>query len=181
MNKVLSFLFKNGRYKIAIPILIVGFILQGILIGKYLPESLLFSDNIKNPDQLFSYDLAYLKSLYQALGKDGRAFYVEMLGVDFLYAIISGIGYSLLLASLIKKEKWYIMLPLLLAISDILENISQLILMRFFPKIPAFGVLTASLFSSIKMMLSLVCILLILFFIIKHIFNWVTIKNNRRV
>ncbi len=173
MKKLLNFLFKKGKYKTAIPTLIVGFILQGILISKYLPEFLIYSSNIKNPDQLFSYDLEYLNTLYKTLGKEGRAFYAEMLGIDFLFTTISGLGYSLLLASLIKTRKWYILLPLILAISDILENVSQLFLMNIFPDANSFVVVLSSLFSSIKMTLSLICIALILFYIAKG-----SAKNN---
>lgn len=173
---MLIFLFKKGKYKNAAPILILGFILQGILIKKYLPEFLIHSNNIKNPDQLFSYDLEYLTNLYQLLGIEGRAFYAEMLGIDFLFTVTSGIGYSLLLAALIKERKWYIMLPLLLALSDILENFSQILLMNSFPGITSFEVALSSLFSTIKMILSIICISLILFFIAKNIYLWAT-KN----
>lgn len=179
MKKLLNFLYKNGKYKTAIPTLIVGFILQGILISKYLPEFLIYSNNIKNPDQLFFYDLEYLKTLYQALGKEGRAFYAEMLGIDFLFTTISGFGYCLLLATLIKKRKWYIMIPLLLAISDVLENVSQLFLMNIFPDINSFVGVLSSLFSSIKMTFSIICIALILFFIAKNIYLWARTKIPR--
>jgi hypothetical protein len=100
-----------------------------------------------------------------------------MLGVDFFYTTISGVGYTLLLAALVKKEKWYIMLPLFLTLSDVFENISQIILMNNFPKISASGVIISSTFSSIKMIGGAISLLLILFFICKNIFNWV--KNRK--
>ncbi len=180
MKKLLDFLFKKGKYKIAIPTLIVGFILQSILINIYLPEFLIHSNNIKNPDQLFSYNLEYIKTLYQALGIEGRAFYVEMLGIDFLFAAISGVGYSLLLATLIKERRWYILMPIILAISDILENISQLFLMSLFPDINFFVTGISSLFSSTKMTLSIICVALILFFIAKTIYLWAATTITHR-
>ena len=171
MNKVLGFVFRNGRYNTAIPTLIISFILQGILIYKYLPQFLVFSESLKNPDQLFVYDSEYLSRLYQVLGKEGRRFYAEMLKIDFLYAAVSGIGYSLLLAALVKKAQWFIMLPLLMAITDILENISQLLLMQRYPNLHALGVVISSVFSSSKMVLGIICISLLLFFITKNIVN----------
>ncbi|AKP52866.1 MULTISPECIES: hypothetical protein [Bacteroidota] len=178
MKKILHVLSKKGQYKIAFPIIILGFVLQAILILKYLPEFLSYSNGVKNPDQLFSYNFEYLSNLYQQLGEEGRAFYSEMLGVDFLYTTISGIGYCLLLAALVKKEKWYIILPLFLAISDVFENISQLLLMSLFPKISTSEVSIASIFTSTKMTLSIICVVLILFFIVKNVFNWIKTRSD---
>jgi hypothetical protein len=95
MKKLTHFFFKNGKYKIALPILAIGFALQAILIIHYLPEFLHYSENIKNPDQLFFYDMDYIANLYQKLGEEGRKFYCKMLVVDFVYTSISGIAYSL--------------------------------------------------------------------------------------
>jgi len=55
------------------------------------------------------------------------------------------------LAALVKKEKWYIILPLFFTPSDIFENISQIILMNNFQAIFTSGVAISSAFSSIKM------------------------------
>tara|TARA_R110000868_G_scaffold411291_1_gene702874 strand:- start:2019 stop:2561 length:543 start_codon:yes stop_codon:yes gene_type:complete len=177
MKKLMSFFLKNGKYKIALPILAFGFVLQALLIIDYLPEFLHYSDNVKNPDQLFTYNFEYIVDLYQKLGEEGRKFYFKMLGVDFFYTTISGVGYSLLLAALVKKEKWYIILPLFLTLSDVFENISQIILMNNFPKISTPGVVISSTFSSIKMIGGAIILSLILFFISKNIFNWV--KNKK--
>lgn len=173
----MSFFFKNGKYKIALPVLGFGFALQALLIIDYLPEFLQYSDNVKNPDQLFTYNYEYIVNLYQKLGEEGRNFYFKMLGVDFLYTTISGIGYSLLLAALVKKEKWYIMLPLFLTFSDVFENVSQIILMNNFPEISALRVTLSSAFSSIKMIGGATSLSIILFFIGRNIIDWV--KNKK--
>ncbi|WP_300666317.1 hypothetical protein [Fluviicola sp.] len=173
MKKLTRFFFKNGKYQIALPLLTVGFALQALLIIDYLPEFLRYSDNVKNPDQFFSYNFEYIADLYQKLGEEGRKFYLKMLGVDFFYTIISGVGYSLLLAALVRKEKWYIMVPLFLTLSDIFENISQIILMNHFPEISASGVAISSTFSSIKMTGGAISLSFILFFMGKNIIHWV--------
>ncbi|KQC00838.1 hypothetical protein [Pedobacter sp. Hv1] len=177
VKKLTSFFFKNGKYKIALPILGFGFALQALLIIDYLPKFLQYSDNVKNPDQLFTYNYEYIVNLYQKLGEEGRNFYFKMLGVDFLYTTISGIGYSLLLAALVKREKWYIILPLFLTFSDVFENVSQIILMNNFPEISALGVTISSAFSAIKMIGGATSVLLILFFIGRNIIHW--LKNKK--
>lgn len=180
MKKLISFFFKNGKYKIALPVLALGFALQALLIIDYLPEFLHYSDNVKNPDQFFTYDVEYIVDLYQKLGEEGRQFYFKMLGVDFFYTTISGVGYSLLLAALVKKEKWYIILPLFLTLSDVFENISQIILMNNFPNISTSVVAISSAFSSIKMTGGAIILSLILFFTGKNIINWVKNKKTTK-
>lgn len=178
MKKLIKFFFENGKYKIAFPTLAIGFALQALLIIYYLPEFLQYSDNLKNPDQLFNYNHEYIVNLYQKLGEEGRIFYIKMLWVDFLYTTISGVGYSLLLAALVKEEKWYIILPLFLMLADVFENISQLILMNNFPEISASGVFISSTFSFVKMIGGAISLSLILVFIGKNIFNWVKSKKQ---
>lgn len=175
----MRFFFENGKFKIALPVFAVGLALQAVLILHYLPEFLRYSGNVKNPDQFFTYNFDYLVDLYQRLGEEGRKFYCKMLGVDFFYTTISGVGYSLLLAALIKKEKWYSILPLFFTLSDVFENISQLVLMSHFPTISPFGVAIASTFSSIKMAGGAISLSLILFFIGKNIVSWV--KKERQL
>ncbi|MDQ5928809.1 MAG: hypothetical protein QG594_587 [Bacteroidota bacterium] len=178
MKKLVNFFLRNGKFKIAFPVLAIGFAFQALLLLHYLPEFLHYSDNVKNPDQLFTYKFEYIADLYQKLGEEGRECYFRMLVVDFFYTTISGTGYSLLLAALIKKEKWYVVLPFLLTLSDIFENVAQIILMNNFPEISPFGVFVSSIFSSVKMTGGAISLLLILFFTGKNIFNW--IKNKRQ-
>lgn len=177
MEKLLSFFVKSGKYKIALVVLAIGFALQALLILEYLPTFLLYSGDMKNPDQLFTYDSEYLMGLYQKLGEEGRAFYFKMLSLDFVYTTISGLGYSLLLAALVKKKKWYIILPLFLTLFDVCENISQMILMNNFPKITAASVVISSTFSTVKMIGGAISLSLILFFMAKNVFIWV--KNKK--
>ena len=172
MKKLTFFFYKNGKYKFAIPTLMVGFILQYILIAYFLPEFLSYSDGLKNPDQLFNYGLDYLDALYRNLGFEGRKFYVYMLYADFGYATISAFGYSLLLAALSKQRKWFILLPLLLSLFDISENILQIILMSQYPTLSTSLTTMASISTSAKMIVSMITILLIIFYCIYNIFQW---------
>lgn len=180
MKKLISCIHKYGRYKLAIPILLVGFGLQYVLIAYFLPEFLSYSGGLKNPDQLFNYDLAYLHDLYSNLGIKGRAFYSRMLYVDFGYTTLSAIGYSLLLVALSKQRMWFILLPLLLALFDVFENILHLILMDQFPQLSPMTIIIASTATSIKMIAGLICILLILFYCARNVFQWAKSRRTKR-
>ena len=173
MESVIEFLHQNGKYKFALPILLVGFGLQYVLISVYLPEFLSYSGGLKNPDQLFSYDLDYLSNLYETLGTKGQEFYKGMLYMDFGYTSISAFGYALLLAALSKQRKWFILLPIGLALFDISENICQLILMNQWPTISQLTAAISSVFTSLKMVLSMASVPLILFFIIRNLISWI--------
>lgn len=172
LKNILNLLDRYGKYRIAIPIILVGVILQRILVSIYLPNFLSFSDGLVNPDQLFSYDLSYLERLYQNLGEDGRKYYAEMLGIDFIFAFIMATGLSLLLSALNKTPKWYFLLPCLLALSDFSENASQLLLLNLYPKLNVLLSSFSSYASSMKMSLSLACLLLVTWHIFKRIMIW---------
>ena len=180
MKKIISFVHKYGRYKLAIPILVVGFCLQYVLISYFLPEFLSYSGGLKNPDQLFSYELEYLDDLYRNLGTKGRRFYVKMLYVDFGYTAISALGYSLLLAALSKQRKGFILLPLLLVLFDMFENILHLVLMDQYPKLSLLVITTASTATSIKMIAGLISVLLILFYCVQNVFQWAISRRTKR-
>lgn len=178
MKAFKQFVFRYGQYQYALPVMMLGFALQAVLIFRYLPRFLIYSGGIKNPDQLFSYDFKYLSTLYQALEENGRNYYAQMLGVDFFYTTISAFGFAFLLAALVKKERWLIILPFCPALVDIGENIAQLVLMGSFPKISPDGVILASALSSVKMLLGLISITLILFHVIKNLIFWLRRKSR---
>lgn len=178
MKAFKQFVFRYGKYQYALPVMMIGFALQAVLIFKYLPRFLAYSGGIKNPDQLFSYDFKYLSNLYQALGEKGRNYYAQMLGVDFFYTSISAFGFAFLLAALVKKEQWVILLPFCPALVDVGENIGQLVLMGYFPNISSSGAMLASGLSSIKMLLGLISMALILFYVIKNLIFWLMKKSR---
>ncbi|WNJ18269.1 hypothetical protein [Pontibacter sp. G13] len=172
MKKLITFLHENGTYAVAISTLAVGFCIQYVLIAHFLPAFLDHAGGLKNPDQLLSYSAAYLEELYGMLGVEGRAFYAQMLSVDFGYATISGVGYSLLLAALSKQRKWFILLPLMTTLFDVAENTLQLILMRQYPMLSPTGVTVASVLTSAKMITGMVVLLLIMYWVGANVVRW---------
>ena len=179
MKKVVRLVFKYGKYTPALSFLAISFGLQALLILQFLPQFLSYSGGLKNPDQLFSYSPSYIENLYQALGTEGREFYHLMLLVDFPYTLSAAIGYSLLLAALVKKEVCFIALPLLLGGLDLGENLCQMALMSQFPSVSPFLVDVSSTFSGLKLSLSIVCLLLILFYAVKRVYGWLLERTGR--
>lgn len=179
MKSLITLLHENGKYKFAIFFLVIGFGLQYLLIAHFLPEFLNQSRGLKNPDQLFSYRLDYLYNLYKTLGTEGRKLYAKMLYVDFGYTIIAALGYSLLLAALSKQRKWFILLPLILALFDIAENIFQFVLMNQFPNLTPIVTILASISTSTKMILGITSILLIVYYSLYNIIRWIRRNWNQ--
>jgi len=121
------------------------------------------------------YDLTYVNTLFDALGKIGRETYLtNQIPVDMLYPFLFGLTYSLLLAYLLKKLKkgstitiFLCLIPVLAAVADYLENIGIILLIQNYPHLTETAVKTASFFSVIKSVsTSIYFILLIVILII---------------
>lgn len=146
--------------------------LQYILVAKYLPEFLTYSSGIKNPDQLFWYSYEYLYDLYSVLGISGRALYLKMLTLDFVYVLFTTLALIGIMYNLTVKSKWnrLCLLPIIAAFFDLTENICQIILLKGFPVVNSIIVLISSSSSLMKMMLMMVCLLVIVIFLIRFFY-----------
>jgi hypothetical protein len=180
MKKLIDFIFKFGKFKYAFSFILIGIVVQIFIFSSFLPDFLIYSGGIKNPDQLFWYNYEYINNLYQKLGVNGLNAYASMLYIDFVYLSISALGYSLLLSTLVKKRVWFITIPMFMAFFDIGENLSQLVLMNQYPSISSIGVQISSLFTSLKMVSAIIGVLLILFFVLRNIVIWVNKKRKKQ-
>lgn len=180
MKKLIDFIFKYGKFKYALSVLLIGIVFQIFIFSNFLPDFLIYSGGIKNPDQLFWYNYEYINNLYQKLGAKGLNAYASMLYIDFVYLSFSALGYSLLLSALVKRRVWYIAIPIFMAFFDIGENLFQLVLMNQFPSISSIGVQISSLFSSLKMLSAIIGVLLILIFLVRNILMLVNKKSKKQ-
>ncbi|PCI01856.1 MAG: hypothetical protein COB81_06605 [Flavobacteriaceae bacterium] len=126
-----------------------------------IPKTLEFTPDFKLLDMMpLGYDLDFVKGLFDALGSKGRAVYLShQLPVDFIYPLLFGIGYCLLMAYLLKKINKYssnffllCLLPLVVWIADYCENLSIIYMLNNYPTISESTVGMSSFFSLVKSM-----------------------------
>ena len=121
------------------------------------------------------YDAAYAEVLLTTLGPEGRYAYLHyQLPVDFIYPLLFGITYSLLIAYFVNKLKlidkpvlYLALLPILAGSFDYLENIGIITMLTSFPDFFSKTVQMANAFTMMKSGLSTVSfvILIVLFLV----------------
>ncbi|KAA9332793.1 hypothetical protein [Adhaeribacter soli] len=128
-----------------------------------IPKLETFSGGMKILDMLpGTYDLAYVRSLFNALGEPGRHFYLtRQLPLDLFYPGLFGISYSLLFGYFLKKlgklnSRYFYLafLPLAAGLFDYLENAGIAVMLKSYPDLPPFWVTLTSIFSLLKSSLS---------------------------
>lgn len=116
------------------------------------------------------YDLSEVQTLLLTLGNEGMDFYLQrQLPLDFLFLILYGISFTLLLGYFLRKLHYLdgpgfyvVLLPAFVALADLAENIGIRALLRTFPDFSAAFVERISLLSQIKSTASTVLILMML-------------------
>jgi len=104
------------------------------------------------------YSFSEAQELMEALGQEGRQFYLtRQIPLDLFYPLFYGISFSLIITYFLRKLKRYqgvfvylSFLPLLAALADYLENLQIVRILRSFPNINESLVELSSFFSVLK-------------------------------
>lgn len=141
------------------------FTVQFVLIRHYLPAFLTLSGGLPNPDQLLWYEPDQLQTLYAALGDAGHTLYREMLVVDYLYATLAAVAYSMWITCLLRHGawRWIAITPWVMTGFDFVENTLQLLLMAQWPALEGTWVCAAAIASLGKMVSSFVAMISLVF------------------
>ena len=124
-----------------------------------MPKTTELSDGMKLLDLMpAGYDLSYVSQLFSSIGESGREYYLtRQIPVDMIYPLLFGISYSLLLGYLLKKlnklnasSSYLCLLPLIAGLSDYLENIGIISMLKSYPDLTPAYVRATSTFSQIK-------------------------------
>ena len=104
------------------------------------------------------YDSTYISSLFDALGDDGRRYYLtKQLPLDMLYPGLFALTYTLSIATLQTALRWdsrpnriLRLAPVLTGVFDYLENFTALLLLALYPRIPGFIAQAGNAFTLLK-------------------------------
>lgn len=104
------------------------------------------------------YDKQYVDSLFTALGENGRhAYLYYQIPLDLIFPLLYGVGFCLLFAFFLRKINqltspffYFSFLPLIAAISDLIENIGIITMLTQFPNYSEETVTISSTFSFLK-------------------------------
>ncbi|MBL4643191.1 MAG: hypothetical protein JKY44_06330 [Flavobacteriaceae bacterium] len=169
-------LFANTSGKTILALFILTNAVYVCMLTITIPNTMRFSNDYRLLDMMpLGYDLTYVNTLFDALGKIGRETYLtNQIPVDMLYPFLFGLTYSLLLAYLLKKLNkgstrtiFLCLIPVLAGVADYLENFGIILLIQNYPLLTETAVKTTSFFSVVKSVsTSIYFILLIVILII---------------
>ncbi len=153
-------------------------VVYAIMIFYSIPKLEAYSGGLKILDMRPSgYDVPYVRSLFAALGEEGRNLYLTLqIPLDLLYPGLFGISYALLLGYFLKKlgkqETNYfylVFLPLAAGFFDYLENFGIINLLRNYPEISTSVVNITSIFTVIKSVLSTIFFITLIITILAYL------------
>jgi hypothetical protein len=147
--------------------ILILFFLTGLIYTLMLtvtiPMVMSFSGGLKILDMMpMGYDFAYVKSLFDALGEEGRnAYLYRQIPLDLLFPSLMGITFCLIFAYLLRylnklDSRWFylVFFPLFAGLFDYCENFGIVTMILSYPDISDGMVLTSSIFSILKSSIS---------------------------
>jgi len=161
MHKILE---KIAQWKVAIVLAVSAFGFFAIFNfhPAVVPALLKSSSGVPPLDMQWAYGVKEISSLFSAYGIEGRQRYAAFLVADTLFAMTYGLFFAALLRLLLRplvplsSSRWnlLVLLPLLAAAADCVENIGILALLGAYARIPMALAYTASTATMIKWLLA---------------------------
>jgi len=124
-----------------------------------IPKVMEFADGMKLLDMMpGGYDIEYVNNLFNALGEKGRHTYLyNQIPADMFYPGLFAITYCLLFTYFLKKTKrqessffYFSFLPIIAGISDYVENIGIITMLKQYPDYSDETVAITNTFSMLK-------------------------------
>lgn len=118
---------------------ILAFVVCLLLMRVYEPHFKALSNGARTLDMSFHYSSAEVFKLFDTLGIQGRLLYIRLLLIDFIFiasfALVQNFILKFVMGKALLKTGWRRLLAIsyLRGLSDIIENISILILINSFP------------------------------------------------
>lgn len=126
-----------------------------------IPKTMAFANGMNLLDMMpLGYNSAYIQSLFEALGKEGRhAYLYYQLPLDMFYPLFYSISFVLMIAYFLKKLNkfnsalfYLCFLPIIGGITDYLENIGILSMLKTYPQMSESLMTSMNIFTIIKSM-----------------------------
>lgn len=173
---------------------LVFFVLSGIfyttMLAFTIPKVSAFANGMKILDMIpEGYDKDYVDTLFAALGENGRFTYLyNQIPLDLIFPALFGIGFCLLFAFILRKINllkspyfYFSFLPLIASISDYVENIGIITMLRQFPNYSDETVTITSTFSFLKSSTTTIYFIALIFLLVAFGVQYVKSKRSETV
>lgn len=152
-------IYRYSRGNIVLFLFVLANIVYVCMLSFTIPKVMEFANGMKLLDMMPSgYDFDYVNKLFTTLGDKGRWLYLNnQIPLDMIYPLLFGIVYPLLFAYFLKKTNrkespyfYFSFLPIISGISDYIENIGIITMLKQYPDISTETVSITSTFSILK-------------------------------
>ena len=159
MKRLIKFIEKNISGKKVLGLFILTNLVYTFMLTVTIPKTMKFSNGMKLLDMMpTGYDLNYVNELFTSLGENGRLTYLtNQIPVDMIYPLLFGLSYCLLMGYFLKKlnklnspYSYLCIIPIIAGITDYLENIGIITMLKIYPELKESAVYTTNIFSVIK-------------------------------
>lgn len=158
--KTLRYLIdRHSTGKKVLMLFILTNLVYALMLLVTIPKVLEYSNGLKLLDMMpMGYNTAYIHSLFETLGEEGRHLYLyTQIPPDLIYPFLFGISYCLLMGYFLKQlnklDSMYFYLctlPLIAGLADYLENFGIIILLNSYPDLSQVSMGITNLFSIVK-------------------------------
>lgn len=100
---MLRFLDRHTTFVRGLTLRLLSFGMIAWFMLDWAPEFMRLSGGLQPLDARFAYSVAEAEALLEALGHEGRAFYLRMAGMDVLFMLIAGLGDWMLVTLLLRR------------------------------------------------------------------------------
>jgi len=156
---LLDLIYSHARGKTVIFLLVPTLAVYTLMLVWSIPTLVNFSGGLKTFDILpLGYSSEYARTLLDALGGEGRSFYLtRQIPLDTIYPGLFAVTYSLLLAWLFKwgfgpnlRWRWFVLIPVLAGLFDYLENAGIVLMLSIYPRFSTAAAGITDAFSLLK-------------------------------
>jgi hypothetical protein len=171
---------------------LIYFGLTGLVYGSMLgitgPKVMMLAGGMRILDLMpTGYDAYYVKTLFGALGEEGRhAYLFNQLPLDLIFPFLSGISFCLIIAWLLGQIKkletnWFYLcyLPVIAGLFDYFENFSIITLLMNYPDISENMVKLSSVFSILKSSFTTVYMIIMIILLVVFGVNKIFLKREK--
>ncbi len=161
MNRLTTLIEKNISGKKVLGLFVATNVVYVFMLAVSIPRAMELASGLKLLDMMpAGYDRDYVNELFRALGEEGRRYYLtRQLPVDFIYPLLFGWSYCLLLGYFLNKLNqlktplvYLCLLPVMAGFFDYSENIGIIALLNAYPDLAHLTVSITSVFSVLKSM-----------------------------
>ncbi|MBI5951212.1 MAG: hypothetical protein HY865_06120 [Chloroflexi bacterium] len=134
-------------------IMLALFILNAIILGRVDQPLSNLANGEPKLDLRFGYDLATVERLFDAYGEQGRELYVWDLLVDTPFPVLGGLATILFVLVAFHNPLWQkvlVIAPITFVVTDLLENVLFMFLLRSYPSLSSELVAFSSFVTQVK-------------------------------